>query len=296
MKFNKKRVELLKILLADFGFVMRSVSEIDVPQIMANRSLVGSGFYRVVWIGSGDAIVEVEGSMYNIQPNTIVVVRPDQVTYLHALNIRSGMAVGFTEDFLFGEIRSGDVLLENKILDKASQGPCYQIKEEAVPEIELLLEKMKEEFMRPSGVYEHRKALSLLLQLFLISIRRNTVYDECDSQETALSSGSLLVLFKKQVELHYHEKYPLSQYASNLSVSESILYRTIKNSTDKTPNQIISERRVVEAKRLLVYTSKTISEIAFAIGNMDQSNFHKFFLKHTGMTPKSYREKGRKGL
>jgi AraC-like DNA-binding protein len=63
----------------------------------------------------------------------------------------------------------------------------------------------------------------------------------------------------------------------------------------KTAKQIIDERRVTEAKRLLFWNEHTIKEIAWQLNFEDDGYFNRFFKKHTGHTPavfqKSIREK-----
>jgi len=59
---------------------------------------------------------------------------------------------------------------------------------------------------------------------------------------------------------------------------------------DKTPKQLIDERILLEAKRLLVHSNSTIKEIAFILGYEEPTNFIKYFRKHTQNTPSDFRE------
>lgn len=275
----------------DYGLAVFDQSSAVTKNILKAKEAICADFYKISWVRQGEGTVEIEGIRYEVRPNTIFIVQPNQVSKIHMLNDQQGTTVFFTEDFLYGAYKSENILLRYNLLDKSYLKPHFQIEESAIPDIELLFSKLKQESSRPSTSFEHQKVHLLLLQLLLIAINRYTVDAEVDPERVWDLNDDLMGRFRKLLELHFHEKWTLYQYASEHSVSEAQLYKVLKNKTGKTPNQIVAERRIVEAKRLLAYTCKTISEIAYAIGMMDQSNFHKYFLKHTGMTPSGYRKK-----
>jgi AraC-like DNA-binding protein len=62
-----------------------------------------------------------------------------------------------------------------------------------------------------------------------------------------------------------------------------------KQEIGRSASSLISDRIVMESKRLLKYTDKTISEIAFELNYNDPSYFAKFFKQSTNLTPGEYR-------
>lgn len=58
-----------------------------------------------------------------------------------------------------------------------------------------------------------------------------------------------------------------------------------------SPRQYLNEYRINKAKSLIANTSKPIHEIAAEVGYEDSLAFSKVFKGHTGMSPKTYREK-----
>jgi AraC-like DNA-binding protein len=70
-----------------------------------------------------------------------------------------------------------------------------------------------------------------------------------------------------------------------MSVSEKKLNKATNQVLGKSPKEIIDERVVLEAKRLLVHTSKSIKEVGFELGFDEPTNFIKYFKKHVGRTP-----------
>ena len=67
-----------------------------------------------------------------------------------------------------------------------------------------------------------------------------------------------------------------------------------KKGINKTVLNLIHERILIEAKRLLLFTTNTITEIAYELGFTDTSYFMRFFKKHTSLTADAYRNHNKK--
>ena len=92
------------------------------------------------------------------------------------------------------------------------------------------------------------------------------------------------------VEKHFREKHQVGDYAELLNKSPKTLSNTFLKYYNRSPLQIINERIVLEAKRLLMYSDKKTQEISYDLGYSEIGHFSKFFKKHTGHTPKKYKE------
>ena len=68
------------------------------------------------------------------------------------------------------------------------------------------------------------------------------------------------------------------------------LNRIVKSITQKTTTEIITNRIVLEAKRQLLYTNKTLNEIAFDLGFTDYTYFSRLFKKHVAITASDFRK------
>ena len=97
--------------------------------------------------------------------------------------------------------------------------------------------------------------------------------------------------FKFQELLVQHDKvqHNLKFYADTLFITPKYLIHAIKNASGKSPGKLIDEAIVEEAKLLLKDTSLSIATVAEELHFSDQASFSKFFKKHTGITPLSYR-------
>jgi AraC-like DNA-binding protein len=97
--------------------------------------------------------------------------------------------------------------------------------------------------------------------------------------------------FRSAVEREHHRWHSVSAYARQLGCSERSLTRAAKAITEKTAKQYLSERIVLEAKRLLAHTSSPISRISDQLGFDEPTNFIKFFRHATSETPGAFRRK-----
>ena len=95
--------------------------------------------------------------------------------------------------------------------------------------------------------------------------------------------------FNFLVEQHFKEKHTVTEYATLLNKSPKTLSNLFKKLSDKTPLQMIQARIMLEARRLLRYSDKPVSEIGYDTGFSDVQSFSRFFKKHEGVSPSEFR-------
>jgi AraC-like DNA-binding protein len=109
---------------------------------------------------------------------------------------------------------------------------------------------------------------------------------------TTLYTQHQLEIYRKFMALleeHYLEKPNVAFYASMLSVTPKVLNNSISKVTGKTCTDLVQERTLVEAKRLLLFTDESSKEIAYTLNFRDSSYFTRFFTKLEGQTPKEFK-------
>jgi AraC family transcriptional activator of pobA len=91
------------------------------------------------------------------------------------------------------------------------------------------------------------------------------------------------------IEAHYREQPSISDMAAELGMTTAKLRNVCKVETGLSPLEMLHDRIIFEAKRMLVYTSKSVSEIGAELGFHDPAYFNRFFLRFTRCPPKQYR-------
>jgi len=97
--------------------------------------------------------------------------------------------------------------------------------------------------------------------------------------------------FKLSLERDFKIIKSPTAYAQSLNISTPYLNECVKNATGYSVSDHIQKRVILEAKRLLYYSNKSVKEIAADLGYDDYSYFTRLFVKVTGVTPLNFRSK-----
>lgn len=95
--------------------------------------------------------------------------------------------------------------------------------------------------------------------------------------------------FNLLVEHHYQTRHQVQDYADLLHKSPKTLSNLFSRYSEQTPLQVIHQRILLEARRLLIYTDLSSKEIAHRLGFKETSHFSRFFQKMTGQRPSVFR-------
>jgi AraC family transcriptional activator of pobA len=134
---------------------------------------------------------------------------------------------------------------------------------------------------------------ALLLQVF---IEVGRLGFEQQASNISAYNYTLLKNFQKLIESHYTTLRLPKDYAELLYITPNHLNALCKDVLDISAGEVIRNRIVLEAKRLLINLHLTISEIAAKLGFDDNSYFTKFFKKQTGLTPDEFRRETLKSI
>jgi len=95
------------------------------------------------------------------------------------------------------------------------------------------------------------------------------------------------------IEEHYHEPISLRDVAQTVSLSRGHLTTVVRRKTGRTVQEWIAERRMVEARRLLVETDLSVEEVGRRVGYVDAGYFVRSFRRAHDITPLGWRRAGR---
>ena len=153
--------------------------------------------------------------------------------------------------------------------------------------------RMLEQEMNSSDSLQE-EMLQMMLKRILILCTR--IYKEqIDLEKLDNSNVDIIKEYNFLVETHFREKHTVNEYAEMLHKSPKTLSNLFKKLQSKSPIQFIKDRKMLEARRLLVYTERTISEIGYELGFSEIQSFSRFFKKEEGLSPIQFKKKYQQG-
>jgi AraC-like DNA-binding protein len=242
-------------------------------------------FYEILWFDAGRSKQIIDYHEYEIEPQTLFFISPNQAHHFEEYQPLRGGSVFFTEAFFLLQQESPDQLLQMTFLDNHSSPPFLRLKAKVYAEIRQTLDLLYAEYARSDS---SRTILQALLRVLLTQIQR-----EIDQSTPAASPKKHFFLYKKLKQLidqHFNENLSARDYAARLFITPHHLNSVVKTLTGKTTSKLIRARSMLEAKRLLTFSDASISEIAAHLGYDDLSYFAKVFKAETGCAPLVFRQ------
>ncbi len=133
-------------------------------------------------------------------------------------------------------------------------------------------------------------AVARLVTVLVTAVR--AVHAPAGLTSAATSARAALVArFREKIESHLRTGLSIAQYAKSLTVTPARLRAACLEVTGKPPARVLEDRLLLEAKRNLTYTNMTVAETAYYLGFADPAYFSRFFSKHAGESPATFRKR-----
>lgn len=242
------------------------------------------GRLTLLWFEGDGNIIYVDNKKYELSKDTIVCY-----TWLHNIEFRK---VGATRYLQFNTPFYC-------ILDHDSEVGCKGILFFGSKHLPVLsLEPVDAELLDAVWkmlLIEMKSVDNLQLEMLQMMLKRvlilcTRIYKSQDNYEQVdVAQVDIIREFNFLVEQHFKEKHTVAEYADLLNKSPKTLSNLFKKLNHKTPLQLIQERKMLESRRLLKYTDKTVSDVAYEVGFNDVQSFSRFFKKHQEESPSEFR-------
>ncbi len=241
-------------------------------------------FYFVVLFTKGSGTHEVDFKTYTVKKGALFLLKPGQMHSWKLSEDCDGFVFFHTRDFYDEAYTLGN--LKNYPFYASFQSPpLLQLKEPLLAKISDVLTEMQKEY-KGNEVLKFQKIHSLLNLVYIELTRSYDTKIKMD-KETYLVK---LRAFEDLIDSHFREIKYAGEYAKLMHLSEKHLNRICNICFNKTSSDLIAERIILEARRMLIQSKLTISEISLQLGYNDNSYFNRFFKKRTGQTPLEFRK------
>jgi len=247
-------------------------------------------YYSLIWVKHGTGKVKVDFSSYRVKENMLFSFSPYQPFKLTDETEISGITINFHPDFFCIHKHHKEVACNGVLFNNIYGPPFVHVDKKAKVNFQMIISQFEAEMQKPD--LAQNELLFSYLKILLISASRLKTEQQFDFQKTKETSQEPFILqnLKNYIEAHYRTKHTASDYAAMLSITPKALSHLTKAHFNKTITDLISERIIIEAKRDLYLTNKTVKEIAYELGYNDEFYFSRFFKKNAEVSPQLYRE------
>lgn len=244
--------------------------------------------YAFIWNRGLPMTVEVNFIPINLPSHSIFSLSPGQKIFITDTE-NDFLVIQFNREFYCIQDHDHEVSCNGILFNGALLAPVLILNEVEQRSFGILLEVLTEEFVQHDDV--QLEMLRTMLKRFIIKCTR-LAKQQFAEQASSVSEFDLVRNFSMLVEKNFKQIHKVSEYADLLNKSSKTLSNAFNVFGEKTPLQIIHERIILEAKKLLIYTDKSAKEIAFELGFNDPVQFARLFKNETGSAPVEFKKAG----
>lgn len=254
---------------------------------VANKNEVAD-HYKIYWIEDGSGTYSIDFKEFTINGSGIFCLSPGQIFTIESEKVQSAFQIAFDKDFYCIETHGKEIACNGLLFNNVHRATAISVKDEEKSIFQNLVNQMIAEIENKGN--SHRDMLETYLRMFLIQTLRLVDTQEAAVQEVTHQQDQLAQDFIALVEKHFRQEHTVTGYAEKLFVAPKSLTKRLKVLDYPSPSQIIKDRLVLEAKRQLKFSTKTVKEIAFELGFDDPAYFSRLFSKNAGASPAKYRQ------
>jgi AraC family transcriptional activator of pobA len=246
------------------------------------------GLFQLLFLLRGRVRATIDGETWNCEGPTVITIHPTVVHGFVFSRAAQGYVLTLDQSVLFGNNSAphGDRFAQLFVEPLQMSFPPES---EVLVRVETLLEQMMEEFAAPLD--GHALMLDWLARCILLLLLRQQK-ERHDSELIGRADFDTFSRFRELVDANYREQWKVEQYAAKLKMTESRLNRLCLRLGGKSAFDIAQQRLILEARRKLTYVPASVASVAYELGFQDPAYFSRVFKRHTGMTPKEFRQQG----
>lgn len=236
-------------------------------------------FYMILLIEKGSGTHTIDFKEHQVKDQMVFFLAPGQAHQWELSADTSGYQILFSMKFLL----SSSQRFPYFNLSAAPYLPLNTIQYQALIRE---LEEIEQEEKLADDL--HIDLIQTRLQVVLLLLKR--WYSENFDVHEYAPDHRIINNFLALLEKHYTAHSEVGFYASEMSVTANYLNQVCRKKAGITAGDLIRDRILLEAKRLLTLTQLDIKEIAYTLGFNDSSYFSRFFKKYTDISPQEFRK------
>ena len=242
-------------------------------------------FIKIVFVKAGGTVV-IDFQTYELSQDALFFINVGQ--YHRFDSNCSGTVIYYNRDFYCVEIHDTEVACDGILFHNVYEIPMVSMAPDNAAAMQRILAEIKREF--ETGQSSMEEMLRILLKQLIISSTRLWKKDHAGTASEAKPDFDFSRKFSQMVEWNFRNMHTVAEYATLLNISPKALNKRITRYSETSPNEIIKDRILLEAKRLLAHTELSVKEIGYKLGYDDTSYFIRMFSTLVLVPPLQFRQ------
>jgi AraC family transcriptional regulator, transcriptional activator of pobA len=238
----------------------------------------------LIWIKGEGAVIRYEGVNHTLPNDTVLCL-----SVFHQIEfpeLETARLIKFNREFYCVLNHDTEIGCKGLLFYGAHPLPHFQIPDEEREKFETLWKMFDIEMQSKDEL--QLEMLQMMLKRFIILCTR--IYkQQYGAARLNATDMDIVREFSFLVEHYFKTKHTVKDYAELMHKSPKTLSNIFSKLSGKSPLQIIHERKLMEARRMLRYTDKSVKEIAYELGFEDIQTFSRFFKKTELISPSEFK-------
>jgi AraC family transcriptional regulator, transcriptional activator of pobA len=244
-------------------------------------------FYHVVLFTEGAGSHSIDFENFEVRPWQIYFMVPGQVHSWSFEGSVDGYVVNFSSNYFQSFLLVAEYLKKFSFFNGVVKDSVLDIPDDCRDSIQ----KLFEELLRVGTENKKFSDDYIKVMLLKVFIMVSDLVAEKTEQYVSSYNYTLLKNFQQLIERNYSTLRLPKEYSELLYITPNHLNALCNDLLGMPAGEVIRNRVILEAKRLLVNLDLSINEISYQLNFNDNSYFTKFFKKYVGLTPEDFRKK-----
>lgn len=254
--------------------------QIDIPH--------KHNFYTTVIFTKGTGKHEIDFEIFDVSRGSIFMLHPGRTHHWKLSEDIEGFIFFHTENF-YNQFFAQNTLAHYPFFASTKNTPYVQLDERKTKQFISYFETLLHEY---KGNYQLKnRKIHVFIDLIYIELVRLIADRLTDSAHHHEHYSDKLIQLELLIDQHFIREKSPGKYAEWMNITSKHLNRITKSSINKTTTQLITERVILEAKRMIANPNFQLGQISEKLGFEDYAYFSRLFKKHTGETPSEFKKK-----
>lgn len=249
-----------------------------------------NNYFSLIWVKEGKGKLKADFAEYDFTQGSLFAFSPYQPYMFSGETAMAGIAICFHPEFFCIYKHHKEVSCNGVLYNNIYSPPFVTVDDASASTLEMLCRQIKTE-MQNTGLAQYELLVSYL-KIFLITAARLKTQQQPETMAVLKDQKEPFILqkLKDAIEDNFKTRHSPADYAAMLYITPKALAKITKTHFNKTLSSLINERIIIEAKRELYLTNKTVKEIAYELGYDDEYYFSRFFKINADVSPQMYRD------